>query len=63
VFFNSRENIDEQIEQVMVEIGCIQQHMTPVLHDCLRVFLEENADPIRELFGNFREAYRTEAED
>jgi len=104
VFFNSRENIDEQIEQVMVEIGRIQQHMTPVLHDCLRVFLEENADPeeweyslpkdqidaalihahyfsrkyidacfafdthaaadpIRELFGNFREAYRTEAED
>ena len=45
VFFNSKENIDEQIEQVMVEIDSIQQHMTPVLHDCLRAFLEENADP------------------
>ncbi len=109
VFFNSKENIDEQIEQVMVEIDHIQQHMTPVLHDCLRTFLEQNADseeweyslpkdqidsalihvhyfsrkdidaclafdisafdghaaadPIRELFGNFQEAYRTEAED
>ncbi len=29
----------------MVEIGRIQQHMTPVLHDCLRAFLEGNADP------------------
>ncbi|HFD92171.1 MAG TPA: hypothetical protein ENJ22_02660 [Gammaproteobacteria bacterium] len=45
VFFNSRENIDAQIEQVMIEIDRIQQHMTPVLHDCLRAFLEENADP------------------
>jgi len=45
VFFNSKENIDKQIEQVMVEIDSIQQHMTPVLHDCLRAFLEENTDP------------------
>lgn len=45
VFFNSRENIDTQIEQIMVEIDHIQQHMTPVLHDCLRAFLEQNADP------------------
>lgn len=45
VFFNSKENIDEQIEQVMIEIDHIQQHMTPVLHDCLRTFLEQNADP------------------
>jgi hypothetical protein len=44
VFFNSKENIDNQIEQVMVEIEHIQQHMTPVLHDCLHAFLEENAD-------------------
>ncbi|MET0049657.1 MAG: hypothetical protein ABW095_01080, partial [Candidatus Thiodiazotropha sp.] len=109
VFFNSRENIDAQIEQIMTEIDHIQQHMTPVLHDCLRTFLEQNADPeeweyslpkdqidaalihahyfsrkdidaclafdisafdghadanpIRELFGNFQQAYRTEAED
>ena len=45
VFFNSKDNIDEQIEKVMIEIDNIQQHMTPVLHDCLRTFLEENADP------------------
>lgn len=45
VFFNSKENIDAQIEQIMVEIDHIQQHMTPVLHDCLRTFLEQNADP------------------
>jgi len=45
VFFNSKENIDEQIEKVMVEIDNIQQHMSTVLHDCLRTFLEENADP------------------
>lgn len=45
VFFNSKENIDAQIEQVMVEIDHIQNHMTSVLHDCLRVFLEQNADP------------------
>ncbi|MEW8549440.1 MAG: hypothetical protein AB2533_03195, partial [Candidatus Thiodiazotropha endolucinida] len=45
VFFNSKENIDDQIEQVMAEIEHIQQHMTPVLHDCLRTFLEENSDP------------------
>jgi len=108
VFFNSKENIDAQIEQIMVEIDHIQQHMTPVLHDCLRTFLEQNADPeeweyslprdqidvalihahyfsrkdidtclrfdlsafdghadadpIRELFGNFQEAYRPEVE-
>jgi len=29
----------------MIEIDNIQQHMTPVLHDCLRCFLDENADP------------------
>jgi hypothetical protein len=40
-----RENIDEQIKQVMVEIDRVQKHMTPVLHDCLCAFLEENADP------------------
>lgn len=45
VFFNSKENIDAQIEQIMIEIEHIQQHMTPVLHDCLRTFLEQNADP------------------
>lgn len=45
VFFNSKENIDAQIEQIMVEIEHIQKHMTPVLHDCLRSFLEQNADP------------------
>lgn len=44
VFFNSKENIDEQIAQVMVEIDHIQQHMIPVLHECLRTFLEQNAD-------------------
>ncbi|MBK5938825.1 hypothetical protein [Halochromatium roseum] len=45
VFFNSKENIDAQIEQVMVEIDHIQQHMTPVLHDCLHTLLKQNADP------------------
>ncbi len=45
VFFNSKENLDEQIENIMAEIDHIQQHMIPVLHDCLRTFLEENADP------------------
>lgn len=45
VFFNSKENIDEQIELVMVEIEHIQNHMTSVLHDCMRTFLERNADP------------------
>ncbi|MFC3282104.1 hypothetical protein [Litchfieldella rifensis] len=44
VFFNSKENIDEQIEKVMTEIDNIQRHMTPVLHDCLQTFLLENAD-------------------
>lgn len=45
VFFNNKESIDEQIELVMEEIDHIQQHVTPVLHDCLRIFMEENADP------------------
>jgi hypothetical protein len=45
VFFNSKENIDQQIEQVMAEIDNIQRHMTPVLYDCLRAFLLENVDP------------------
>lgn len=109
VFFNSRENIDAQIEQIMIEIDRIQRHMTPVLHDCLHAFLQQNADPeeweyalakdqidaalihanyfsrkdidacfafdinafdghiaaepIRELFCKFQEAYRTTAED
>lgn len=108
VFFNGKENIDSQIEQVMIEIDHIQQHMTSVLHECLRIFLAQNADPeeweyslpkdqihatlihahyfsrkdidaclvfdisafddhaaavpIRELFGAFQEAYRTEVE-
>jgi len=45
VFFNSKENIDQQIEQVLIEIEHIQQHMVPVLHDCLHSFLGKNADP------------------
>ncbi len=45
VFFNNKESIDEQIDQVMEEIDHIQQHMVPVLHDCLSMFMEENADP------------------
>lgn len=45
VFFNRRENIDAQIEKVMAEIDNIQRRMTPVLHDCLHTFLEQNADP------------------
>jgi len=45
VFFNSKENIDSQIEQIMTEIEHIQQHMTPVLQECLCNFLKQNADP------------------
>lgn len=45
VFFNNKEKIDEQITQVMTEIENIQDHMTPVLHDCLRTFLEGNWNP------------------
>jgi len=45
VFFNDKEKIDEQITQVMTEIENIQDHMTPVLHDCLRAFLEGNWNP------------------
>lgn len=45
VFFNNRENIDKQIEEIIVEIDHIQQHMVQVLHDCLRSFLEQNSDP------------------
>lgn len=45
VFFNSRENIDDQISKIMIEIENIQTLMSPVLRDCLRMFLLENADP------------------
>lgn len=45
VFFNSQESIDEQIGKVMVEIENIQTLMSPVLNDCLCMFLAENADP------------------
>lgn len=44
VFFNSKENIDGHIVKIMAEIDRIQQHMTPVLHDCFRLFLEQNSD-------------------
>lgn len=45
VFFNNKQNIDEQIEQVMFEIERIQQLMRAVLHDCLRSFLHQNSNP------------------
>ena len=45
VFFNSKENIDEHIAQIMTEIDHIQSHMAPTLHECLRKFLIENWNP------------------
>jgi len=42
VFFNSKDNIDEHIAQIMTEIDCIQSHMGETLHDCMRKFLVEN---------------------
>jgi len=45
VSFASQQDIDEHIEEVLAEIENVQDHMTSVLHDCLRTFLVENADP------------------
>ena len=45
VFFNSKDNIDEHIGQIMTEINHIQSHMAPTLHECLRKFLVENWNP------------------
>ncbi len=45
VTFNNKDKIDEQIILVMAEIDNIQNHMAPVLHDCLGIFLKENAEP------------------
>jgi len=45
VFFNSQKNIDDQITRIMTEIEHIQTHMTPVVHDCLHMFLVDNSDP------------------
>ncbi|MBK1720308.1 hypothetical protein [Thiocystis violacea] len=109
VSFASQQDIDDHIGEVLTEVESIQSRMTPVLHDCLRTFLEQNADPegweyslpkdqidavlihahyfsrkdidaclafdvsafdthaeavpIRELFDNFQDIYRSEAED
>ena len=45
VFFNSKDNIDEHIAQIMAEIDHIQSYMTPTLHECLCKFLIENWNP------------------
>jgi len=42
VFFNSKDNIDEHIAQIMTEIDRIQSHMGQTIHDCMRKFLVEN---------------------
>lgn len=42
VFFNSKDNIDEHIAQIMTEIDHIQSHMTTTIHECVRKFLIEN---------------------
>jgi len=45
VFFNSKDNIDEHIAQIMTEIDHIQSHMMPTLHECIRKFLIDNWNP------------------
>lgn len=37
---------DRRISEVLKQVGAIQDHMTPVLYECLHAFLIESCDPI-----------------
>lgn len=37
--FNDQQALDDHVAQVLTEVGNVQAHMTPVLHDLLREFL------------------------
>lgn len=44
--FNDQQALDDHVAQVLTEVGNVQSHMTPVLHDLLREFLcSDSNDP------------------
>lgn len=44
VFFNDRASIDNEIAEMMQEVGNIQQHMRPIILEAYGRFLESSAD-------------------
>ncbi|QQR68891.1 MAG: hypothetical protein IPI58_08685 [Alphaproteobacteria bacterium] len=45
VFFNDGAELDRYLSEVIKELGNIQGHMTPVLHDLMKDFLLHSYDP------------------
>jgi hypothetical protein len=45
VFFNDKVELERYLSEVIRELGNIQGHMTPVLHDLIKEFLLRSYDP------------------
>jgi hypothetical protein len=45
MFFNDQTALDEHIALILKEIGNIQSHMMPVVHEIFQAFLIESCDP------------------
>lgn len=45
IYYKSQREADSKISDIIRQIDAIQDHMTPVLHDCMRSFLLESYDP------------------
>ncbi len=43
---NSAADADQKVQAVLEQVIAIQEHMTPLLHQCLRVFLIDSATPL-----------------
>jgi hypothetical protein len=45
IYFNNQAIADTKIAEVLTQIEAIQEHIQPIIHDCLRRFLIENWNP------------------
>ena len=48
IICNDQRDADQKVADILVQVAAIQEHMKPLLHQCLKTFLIDSAVPLQE---------------